>query len=251
MLVATVFDLDETLIDSAATWNHVIGAVAARHGYSWTPDDWASIQGHSTSRWGAYLAHRCRDLAPEIAVTECVGGMIVAIERGVFGLLPGAADLVATAAELGGIGLVSASPAPYVQAAVTTFGLGRHLRTTVTGDDVTHGKPAPDPYLLAAHHLGVAPARCLAVEDSSSGIRSAHTAGMTVLAIPNATTALDLDVLTLADHHAADAHIAAKTLTSLVGTVTDQHADVWPGRDRVRARYAQVRGRGRGAGASG
>jgi HAD superfamily hydrolase (TIGR01509 family) len=216
-LLATVFDLDETLVDSATTWNHVIGAVAAHHGHAWTPDDWTSIQGTSTSRWGAYLAHRCRDLTPEAAVTECVGGMIAAIERGRFGLLPGAADLVAIAAELGPIGLVSASPAPYVQAAITTFDLGRHLRTTVTGDDVTNGKPAPDPYLLAAHHLSLTPARCLAVEDSGSGIRSAHAAGMTVLAIPNTTTALDLDVLKLADHHATDAHIAAKTLPSLVG----------------------------------
>lgn len=218
MLVATVFDLDETLVDSAASWNHVIGTVAARHGHTWTPEDWTAIQGTSTSRWGAYLALRCRDLTPERAVTECVGGMVAATEHGRFGLLPGAAELVATAAELGPIGLVSASPGPYVQAAITTFDLARHLHTAVTGDDVAHGKPAPDPYLLAAHQLGVLPARCLAVEDSGSGIRSAHAAGMTVLAIPNATTALDDDVLSLADHHAADAHIAAKTLTSLVGS---------------------------------
>lgn len=223
MLVATVFDLDETLVDSASTWQHVIGAIAARHGYAWTPADWTAIQGTSTSRWGAYLAGRCRNLTPELAVTRCVEGMIAAIQVGRFDLLPGAADLVATAAELGPIGLVSASPAPYVQAAVTTFGLGPHLHATVTGDDVASGKPAPDPYLLAAHRLGVAPALCLAVEDSGSGIRSAHAAGMTVLAIPNATTALDLDVLALADHQAGDAHIAAKTVLSLVQARSPDH----------------------------
>lgn len=152
MLVATVFDLDETLVDSAATWNHVIGAVAGRHGYSWTSDDWASIQGTSTNNWSAYLVHRCLDLTPERCRRMC----------------------------------------------------WRH--------DVADGKPAPDPYLLAAHCLGVDPAQCLAVEDSGSGIRSAHAAGMTVLAIPNATTALDFDVLKFADHHAADAFIAAKVI---------------------------------------
>jgi HAD superfamily hydrolase (TIGR01509 family) len=218
MLVATVFDLDETLADSAATWQHVIGTVAAHHGYAWTQDDWASIQGSSASHWGAYLAHRCRALTPELAVAECIDGMIEAIEHNRFSLLPGAADLVATAAELGPVGLVSASPGRYVQSAVTTFRLGQHLRVTVTGDDVAHGKPAPDPYLLAAHHLGLTPAQCLAVEDSAAGIRSAHTAGMTVLAIPNATTALDFHTLKLANHHATDAHIAAKTLPILVGT---------------------------------
>jgi beta-phosphoglucomutase-like phosphatase (HAD superfamily) len=87
----------------------------------------------------------------------------------------------------------------------------------VTGDDVLRGKPAPDPYLLAAHRLDVLTGQCLAVEDSGSGIHSAHAAGMTVLAIPNTTTALDLDVLTLANHHATDARIATKTVLSLLG----------------------------------
>ncbi|WP_290061787.1 HAD family hydrolase [Amycolatopsis solani] len=122
---------------------------------------------------------------------------------------------VAAATALGPVGLVSASPRRYVEAAVTACGLVPHLATVVAGEDVVRGKPAPDPYLLAAHRLGVAPARCLAVEDSASGIRSAHAAGMTVLAIPNATTAADFAVLELAHHHATDARIAAKTLRTL------------------------------------
>ncbi|MFG1643963.1 HAD family hydrolase [Amycolatopsis sp. NPDC049252] len=213
MLAATVFDLDETLADSAATWTRVIGAVAARHGQGWTAADWAAIQGTSTGHWAAYLARRCPGLTPAAAVAECVEGMVDALARGGFGLLPGAADLVATAAGAGPVALVSASPARYVLAAVAASGL--RFAAIVTGDDVTRGKPAPDPYLLAARRLGVAPDRCLAVEDSGSGIRSAHAAGMTVLAIPNPATARDHEVLGLATHHAADALIAAKTLTSL------------------------------------
>ncbi|WP_181774085.1 HAD family hydrolase [Amycolatopsis pittospori] len=215
MLVATVFDLDETLVDSAETWNRVIGAVAERHGQGWTADDWTAIQGTSVRHWSGYLAHRCRDLTPESAAAECADGMIDALEGGRIGLLPGAADLVAAAAGLGPIGLVSAAPGGYVRAAARTFRLD--FATMVTGEDVEHGKPAPDPYHLAAQRLGVDPAGCLAVEDSGSGIRSAHAAGMTVLAIPNPATALDLDVLELADHYATDAHIAAKALPSLVG----------------------------------
>ncbi len=135
--------------------------------------------------------------------------------------------LVAIAAELGVVGLVFASPERYVHAAITLYGLDRHLRAMVTGDDVRQGKPASDPYLLAASQLGLPPVRCLAVEDSTSGIRSAHAAGMTVLAIPNATTALDFTALDftaldftalgLADHVAADAYVAAKALPVLVG----------------------------------
>jgi hypothetical protein len=98
MLVATVFDLDETLADSAATWQHVIGSVATGHGYAWTSRDWVAIQGTSTGNWSAYLAHRCVGLTAEAAVAACLDGMTAAVGHGRFGLLPGAADLVATAA---------------------------------------------------------------------------------------------------------------------------------------------------------
>lgn len=218
MVLATVFDLDETLVDSAASWQRVLGEVALRHGGAWTWQDWAAVQGTSTAHWSAYLARRCQDLAPGNAVAECVEGMLEAIRDGKVGLLPGAAELVATAAGLGPVGLVSAAPRRYVESAVSAFGLAPHLRVTVAGEDVRHGKPAPDPYLLAAQLLVVSPADCLAVEDSGSGIRSAHAAGMTVLAIPNAGTAQDFDTLRLADHHATDALIAAKVLTAVVGT---------------------------------
>ena len=55
----------------------------------------------------------------------------------------------------------------------------------MSSEEVARGKPAPDVYLEAADRLGVDPARCVAVEDSASGIRSAHAAGMRVIAYPN------------------------------------------------------------------
>ncbi|MCA3444075.1 MAG: HAD family phosphatase [Rhodobacter sp.] len=64
-------------------------------------------------------------------------------------------------------------------------GLGVHFAQTVTVDDVMAPKPAPEPYLLAASLLGVDPARCVAFEDSETGARSAHAAGMTVVQIPD------------------------------------------------------------------
>ncbi len=55
----------------------------------------------------------------------------------------------------------------------------------ITGDMVAYGKPAPDIYLLAAERLGVDPAHCLGVEDSSNGVRSIHAAGMRAVMIPD------------------------------------------------------------------
>jgi HAD superfamily hydrolase (TIGR01509 family) len=64
-------------------------------------------------------------------------------------------------------------------------GLRGRLSVVVTRDDVTHGKPHPDLFLKAAHSLGAAPERCLAVEDSFNGIRAAHAAGMMALMVPD------------------------------------------------------------------
>jgi len=61
----------------------------------------------------------------------------------------------------------------------------------VTGDRVTVGKPHPEPYLKAAHELGVEPASCLAIEDSNTGAESAEAAGCTVLVVPNHVPVLD------------------------------------------------------------
>jgi HAD superfamily hydrolase (TIGR01509 family) len=67
-------------------------------------------------------------------------------------------------------------------------GLRARLRVLVTRDDVEHGKPHPDLFLLAARAIGVAPERCLAVEDSFNGIRAAHAAGMMAVMVPDLLT---------------------------------------------------------------
>ena len=56
---------------------------------------------------------------------------------------------------------------------------------SVVGDDVERGKPHPDPYLLAVERLGVDITRCIAIEDSPTGVASALAAGATVLAVPH------------------------------------------------------------------
>ena len=58
-----------------------------------------------------------------------------------------------------------------------------YLRFSISLDDVSHGKPHPEPYTMAAERLGVAPVRLLAVEDSESGVASARAAGLRTAAI--------------------------------------------------------------------
>jgi HAD superfamily hydrolase (TIGR01509 family) len=93
--------------------------------------------------------------------------------------LPGAKGLVRALQERRmPLVVCSSSVRPWVDAALRKITLLDAFPQMVTGDEVEHGKPAPDIYLAAAERIGVAPERCLAIEDSPAGIQSAVAAGM-------------------------------------------------------------------------
>ncbi len=76
------------------------------------------------------------------------------------------------------LAVVSGSPRESVVRTLKTLGVLERFQTLVTAEDTLRGKPAPDPYLLAAERLGIEPARCLVFEDGEAGFRSAEAAGM-------------------------------------------------------------------------
>ena len=78
-------------------------------------------------------------------------------------------------------------------------GLADAFAATVSSEEVERGKPAPDVYLETARRLGVEPAECVAIEDSTNGIRSAHAAEMAVIAVPNRDFPPEPEALGLAD----------------------------------------------------
>jgi HAD superfamily hydrolase (TIGR01509 family) len=84
--------------------------------------------------------------------------------------------------------VATSSPRHHAEEILTQLGLRQSCRAIVGGDEVTHGKPAPDIYLLAAKRLGIPPKQCLALEDSAPGCQAAAQAGMTTIAIPNGVT---------------------------------------------------------------
>lgn len=83
----------------------------------------------------------------------------------------------------------SSSNREYIEIALRTFGFADDFDLIVSGKDVQHGKPAPDIYQKAAHDLGINPKNCLVLEDTPAGVTAAKSAGMKVIAIPNAYTA--------------------------------------------------------------
>lgn len=93
-------------------------------------------------------------------------------------LRPGAQDLLDHAFEQGvPVCLVTSTERRVAQLGLEILGLDRRIMNRVCYEDVERRKPAPDPYLLAASRLGVPPQRCLALEDSVNGTRSAVAAG--------------------------------------------------------------------------
>jgi HAD superfamily hydrolase (TIGR01509 family) len=186
MIEAVVFDLDGVLIDSEGIWSRVRAAVVARHGGHWTEDDQRNVMGDNSRQWSAYIKRTWNVPESEEAIfDEVLGEMIAGYERGVT-VLPGAHEAVALLGARYPLAVASSSPRALIPVALARAGLAGSFTVLTSSDEVAHGKPAPDVYLLAATRLGIAPGACLAIEDSSNGIRAALAAGMPTIAVPNA-----------------------------------------------------------------
>ena len=197
-LQAVVFDLDGVLVDSETVWDRARRAVVAESGGTWRENATRAMMGMSSREWSRYLRDELGvPLQPEVISDRVVAHMIAAY-REHLPLLPGAAAAVRALAERWPLAVASSANRPVIDAALDGAGLADCFTTTVSGDEVARGKPAPDVYLEAARQLGVDPQCAAAVEDSSNGLRAAAAAGMLVIAVPNREFPPDQDALALA-----------------------------------------------------
>ncbi|MER6943658.1 HAD family phosphatase [Nonomuraea sp. NPDC000554] len=192
-----MFDLDGVLVDSEPVWEEVRRAFVADHGGTWQPDTQSRLMGMSTQEWAAYL----HELGVRLPPDEIAGGVIEQMAeryRHELPLLEGARETVRRLSGRFPLGLASSSPRALIDVVLDAAGLRDAFTATVSTEEVPRGKPAPDGYLEAASRLGVDPEECVAVEDSSNGLRSAHAAGMRVIAVPHHRYPPDPDALALA-----------------------------------------------------
>ncbi|GGU20121.1 haloacid dehalogenase [Lentzea flava] len=178
-----IFDLDGVLIDSEQVWDEVRQSFARAHGGVWTPTATRDMQGMSTPEWGAYLVS---SVGVRLSPGEASAGVIAEIEKAYathLPVIPGAVDAVRAVADRFPVAIASSAPAVLIKVFLDVTGLP--VPVAVSSEECAAGKPSPDVYLLAASRLGVSPAACYAVEDSTNGLRAALAAGMTVLAVPN------------------------------------------------------------------
>jgi HAD superfamily hydrolase (TIGR01509 family) len=195
---AVVFDLDGVIIDSEQLWDEVREGLARERGGRWSEQAQADMMGMSSTEWSRYM-HEVVGLAepPEEINREVVRRMLARYSEHV-PLIDGAVDAVKRLAAHWPLGVASSSNRVLIDHVLELSGLAPYFEVTVSSEEVERGKPAPDVYLEAARRLGVEPPRSAAIEDSASGIRSAHAAGMHVVAIPNRAFPPPADVLALA-----------------------------------------------------
>lgn len=200
---AIVFDLDGVLIDSEPVWERVRRAYVADHGGRWLPDTQDRLMGMSTEEWARYIAADLVDgVTAEDVAYEVIDQMSQRYANGL-PLLPGAEAAVRRMAGYRPLGLASSSPRALIDLVLGELGIESLFRATVSTEEVEYGKPAPDGYLTVAAQMEVPAGDCVAIEDSTSGLRSAHAAGMTVVAIPRPAHPAAPDALALAAHVAS------------------------------------------------
>lgn len=182
MFDALLFDLDGTLIDTESLALQAGMLAFAQLGHPVAHEFMHSLVGRDqpTSRQIIAEAMPLVDQGALHPIWQAE--YLAAMETGL-PLKPGAARLVA--ARLLPMAIVTSSGRHEAHRKLGVAGIGAAFAHVITLDDVEAAKPAPDPYLLAAARMGVAPARCLVFEDSEAGAEAAFRAGCRVVQVPD------------------------------------------------------------------
>jgi HAD superfamily hydrolase (TIGR01509 family) len=184
-LAAVTFDMDGLLVDSEPLWFQAESAVMARLGAEWGPADQHALVGGSLGTTVEYLIAKAGEAAdPAVIGRWLIETMVELVRTRLLTVLPGAAELVAEVQAAGLPHALVTSSVPAVVDAVLAR-LDVRFDVVISGADVTHAKPDPEGYLLAATKLGVDPRRCIALEDSPNGVAAAEAAGFRVVAVPS------------------------------------------------------------------
>lgn len=184
-----IFDMDGVLVDSEKLYMRFWREACAAYGFELTKEMALSLRSNSPEAaipkffaWFGEKAdyHEIRGLRRKL--------MAEYIDANGVNLKDGAAEIldflkgkeIKTA-------LATASPVKRAMHYLSPYGLFEKFDAVISGADIARSKPAPDIYLAAAKALALPPERCMAVEDSPSGILSAKTAGCFTVMIPDLT----------------------------------------------------------------
>ncbi|MEU1052910.1 HAD family hydrolase [Streptomyces sp. NPDC005876] len=208
---ALLFDNDGTLVSSLESVDRCWSRWAGEYGI--TAEEFGKVELH-----GRPAAEIAADLLPAEVVPEAVARIedleVEDVPNGGVRLLPGTRALL-DALPADRWAVVTSATRRLAEARLAAVGI--LPKTLIAADDITRGKPDPEPYLLGARALGVDPADCVVFEDAPAGLRSGRAAGMRTVAL--ATT-----------HRAAglDADLVVEDLSALSVQVTDEGVEIAP-----------------------
>ncbi|MEV5090755.1 HAD family hydrolase [Streptomyces griseoincarnatus] len=206
---ALLFDNDGTLVSSLDSVNRCWTRWAVEYGL--TAEDFARIELH-----GRPAAEIAADLLPAHVVPQAVARIedleVEDVADGGVGLLPGTKEFLAG---LPGERWAVVTSATRRLAEARLGAVGILPKTLVAADDITRGKPDPEPYLLAARTLGVDPADCVVFEDTPAGLQAGRAAGMTTVALATTHRAEELT-----------ADLVVKDLSALSALVTEAGIEI-------------------------
>ncbi|MFT5422614.1 MAG: beta-phosphoglucomutase [Phycisphaerales bacterium] len=186
--IGVIFDFDGTLADSEPVHEAAIRAIVEPMGW------WADEPALFARYIGTSDRYCFRDLgerAGETVDDARLDGLVEAkrlmyleyLEAGKVRAFDGAMDLVRAAAAGGPIAVCSGSRTPTIEPTLVKFGVRDLLSALVGADQVSNAKPHPESYLLTCERLGLAPSRCVAIEDTDHGINAAKGAGIRTIAV--------------------------------------------------------------------
>jgi beta-phosphoglucomutase len=200
-VAAVVFDFDGVIVDTEPLHLAAFRAVLAPEGIEMTDEEyWESYLGYDDrDAITAALAGAGRDATPEVVerlMARKAERFLDAVRGGV-PLFPGVAAFVRAAAARGPLAIASGALRREIELILDGVGLRSAFAAIVSAEDVQRGKPDPEAYVLALRALrrtrpDLAPADCLAVEDSAAGVRAAKDAGMRCVAVTNSSAATAL-----------------------------------------------------------
>ncbi|MDN4484344.1 HAD family hydrolase [Demequina lignilytica] len=178
---AVLWDMDGTLIDSEPYWISAEIELTRSFGVEWTHEDGLALVGKPLLYSAELFRERGVDLDPEDIIDFLIERVTAQVRRETPWMDDARALLDSVVAAGIPCALVTMSYSRLADAVVSR--VPDAFAVVVTGDQVTHGKPHPEAYLTAAQRLGVPIERCVAIEDSPSGVGSAYTAGATTLGV--------------------------------------------------------------------
>lgn len=194
-----IFDMDGLLIDSEPLWQEAERVFLAEHGCVYDP---AIAKDHLGFRFSDVVRIMKREYRLE-GDEEQLAKELVDIFRVKYldklTLLPGADSAVSRFGVAFQSAIASSSPLSVISDVVRRFQWNPPLGILCSGEEVDHGKPNPDVFLLAAQRLNRACRQCCVLEDSLAGVRAAKAAGMRCIAVPTMMFADPIEFVGLAD----------------------------------------------------